>query len=150
MMRSQPEELFVYGTLLPGQKNFRHIASLVSGHEVAKVRGRLYYIPWGFPALVESDEAGWVCGALLRFGCPVGEALEVCDHIEGYRPEDEKGSLFIRVVKKVVPEKGEPRQAWCYCLSPYWRPRLLKIAEEIVGGDWLAFCKERDRRPAPK
>lgn len=139
-MEPGPSEVFVYGTLLPGQVNYEHIASLVSGSSAARTRGRLFHLPYGYPAM-QATGAGWVRGELLSFKVPVEEALEVCDEIEGYMPEDEEASLFIRVVRPVEPKSSQARKAWCYCLSPEWEKALLKIGREIDDGDWLAFVR---------
>lgn len=144
-MEPTPSEVFVYGTLLPGQVNYQHIASMVSSSSTAKTRGRLFHLPYGYPAMQATGE-GWVRGELLSFKVPVERALEVCDVIEGYMPEDEEASLFIRVVRPVEPESSKARHAWCYCLAPEWEKALLKIGREIDDGDWLAFIHRRARQ----
>ena len=143
MTSSAPEELFVYGTLLPGQANFRRIAPMVSGWRLARTCGRLIYLPFGYPALVEA-EASWVRGSLLSFKVPTEEVLEVCDQIEGYRPECPAENLYVRIIKTVEPLGEEPRQAWCYRLASEGEGgALVQMGREIPGGDWLAFRRRR-------
>ncbi len=137
-----PEEIFVYGTLLPGQERFRLIAQMVAGRQAARTRGRLLHLPEGYPALMEAEE-GWVQGELLRFNEPIEKVLDVCDRIEGYQPDDEEASLFIRVVKQVEPEGGSPKEAWCYSAGPAMREKSLREGQEVDDGDWLAFRKRR-------
>lgn len=137
-MGSAPKEVFVYGTLLPGQENHRWIAHLVADSQAARTRGRLFHLPYGYPAMVESDE-GWVRGEILSFRGPVEQVLEVCDKIEGYNVEREPESLFIRVVRQVEPDGGGPREAWCYCLAPGVRANLISLGQEVMDGDWVAF-----------
>ncbi|MFQ6671763.1 MAG: gamma-glutamylcyclotransferase [Candidatus Tectimicrobiota bacterium] len=135
-------ELFVYGTLRHGQERFRLIAPVVAGLRAGRTRGRLFHLPFGYPVLVEA-ETGWVHGELFRFREPMEEVLAVCDGIEGYEPDDEAASLFIRVVTEVEPAEVEPVEAWCYCLGPTWRDALLRWSHEIPDGDWLAFRRRK-------
>ena len=137
-----PDAVFVYGTLLPGEANFRWIAPMVAGRQAVRTRGRLFYLPLGYPALVES-ETDWVRGELLRFSEPMEKVLEVCDRIEGYQPGNEAASLFVRVVKQVEPHEGVSVEAWCYCLGPAKREALLRQGQEVIGGDWLAFRRQQ-------
>ena len=137
-----PKEIFVYGTLLPGQERFRLIAQMVAGRQAARTRGRLFHLPLGYPALMEAEE-GWVQGELLRFNEPIGKVLDVCDRIEGYQPDDEESSLFIRVAKQVEPEGGASKEAWCYIVGPALPEESLREGQEVDDGDWLAFRKRR-------
>ncbi len=137
-----PKEIFVYGTLLPGQERFRLIAQMVAGREAARTRGRLLHLPEGYPALMETEE-GWVQGELLQFNEPIEKVLDVCDRIEGYQPDDEESSLFIRVAKQVEPEGRASKEAWCYIVSPALREKSLREGQEVDDGDWLAFRKRR-------
>ena len=43
--------IFVYGTLKPGEKMFRHISHTVRNAVPACVPGRLYETPFGYPLL---------------------------------------------------------------------------------------------------
>lgn len=137
-----PKEIFVYGTLLPGEANFHQIATMVAGREAARTRGRLFHLPLGYPALMEAEE-GWVQGELLRFNEPIEKVLDVCDRIEGYQPDDEESSLFIRVAKQVEPEGGASKEAWCYIVGPALPEESLREGQEVDDGDWLAFRKRR-------
>jgi gamma-glutamylcyclotransferase (GGCT)/AIG2-like uncharacterized protein YtfP len=136
--KTTPQEIFVYGTLLPGQENFQTIAHIVSEWQAARTRGRLFHLDFGYPAMMESD-SGWVYGVLLSFKVRVEEALEVCDMVEGYNTEDVVSSLYYRVVKPVEPTEAEPRQAWCYCWARERQEVLSHFGREVTGGDWLAF-----------
>lgn len=137
-----PDALFVYGTLLPGQKYFHRIAPMVAGQQAGRTRGRLFHLPEGYPAMVEA-ETGWVRGELLRFNGPMDKVLEACDRIEGYQPDNEAASLFIRVIRSVEPDDGVALEAWCYCLAPAQREALLGMGQEVAGGDWLAFRRQQ-------
>lgn len=61
-MEGQPQEkettlaLFFYGTLKRGQANHDRLCRGYASAEDASVRGRLYDLPFGFPALVVPEE----------------------------------------------------------------------------------------------
>ena len=145
MKGPKPRGIFVYGTLLPGEANFRWIASLVAGRQPARSRGRLLHLPFGYPILLD-DDTGWVRGELLSFNGALEEALAVCDEVEGFEPDEEVSGHFVRVVKLVEPLGSEPREAWCYCAAPAWRDEMMRLGQVVEEGDWAAFRKRRHRR----
>lgn len=98
--------LFVYGSLLSGGGT-GFLAGLDASP--ARVRGRLYRMPHGYPALVLDDEAGWVTGELVVLD---GEhRLTVLDHYEGV-----SRGLYARVPVRVA-SAGRTRGAWAYTMS---------------------------------
>lgn len=148
--------LFVYGTLKRGQPNH---AALCRGYlraERAAVRGRLFALPAGYPALVVREEdvlaAGTtdpladaalqeragrrplpeprkplVRGELYVFGDPARRLPEL-DAFEGFRPGGE--SLYVRVLVPVLTPSGTV-PAWAYAMPgppPEGRP--------LPGGAW--------------
>lgn len=74
--------VFVYGTLKPGEKNYALCASLVIASQPAIADGRLYALPFGFPAM--TLEAGAVQGTVLSF--PDETILETLDAYEKHDP----------------------------------------------------------------
>ncbi|OKH14208.1 gamma-glutamylcyclotransferase, partial [[Limnothrix rosea] IAM M-220] len=90
MERTEPLQVFVYGTLKPEHLNFElFCAGKIIGALPALVKGRLYQIPFytekyprGYPAM--TMEAGWVEGYLLKFAHDV-EILKQLDQLEGYQ-----------------------------------------------------------------
>ena len=137
--------LFVYGTLKRGQSNHeRFCRGLISVQE-ATVRGRLYELPFGFPALVVPEtevratgttnyltdaEAGryeeaqvsetpssWdtVWGELLVFDDPE-KRLPMLDGLEFFRPGEE--SFYKRVlIPATLAETGTTLLAWAYAIA---------------------------------
>jgi len=89
---SGPTGVFVYGTLRADGSH----GGLLARHEhlPARVRGHLYDLPAGYPALVADEAAGWVHGELIRAVDP--RLLGLLDHYEGV---DE--GLYRRVVLRV-------------------------------------------------
>ena len=119
--------VFVYGTLKPGEKMFRHISHTVRDTLPATITGRLYDTPFGYPLLVEPGglEEPVVSGVLL---IPVEDQYEemvrIIDVIEG-EAGFEKGEM------EVALENGRRVTAIIYYYSeapPYARP--------FCGSDW--------------
>lgn len=137
--------VFVYGTLKRGQRNHNHFCQGVLAVVEATVRGRLYDLPFGFPALVVPQEdiiftgtadylvdtkeqrnahfgsatpsPGWdtVHGEILTFNDP-GERLEALDGLEGFRPGAE--SFYARVlIPAMLAQTGEIVLAWTYAIE---------------------------------
>ncbi|RJP34756.1 MAG: gamma-glutamylcyclotransferase [Actinobacteria bacterium] len=113
--------VFVYGTLKPGEKMFRHISHTVRDAVPAVINGRLYDTPFGYPLLVEPGcgEEAIVNGVLL---IPIDdqyeEMLGIIDVIEG-----EAG--FERDEMEVTLESGQRVTAIIYFYReapPYARP----------------------------
>ena len=136
--------LFVYGTLKRGQRNHEHFCRGLISVQEATVRGRLYELPVGFPALVvpeadvratgtmnyladaeaarynkvEASEipSSWdtVQGELLVFDDPE-ERLPILDDLEGFRPGEK--SFYRRVlIPTTLLETGATVPAWAYAL----------------------------------
>ncbi|PLS83883.1 MAG: gamma-glutamylcyclotransferase [Actinobacteria bacterium] len=137
--------LFVYGTLKQGERNHDRFCRGVTKVEEATVRGRLYDLPFGFPALVVPEEdvhavgtgdyladaelphsirvgepedlAGWdvVHGELMTFVDPA-ERLPRIDGLERFRPGAE--SFYTRVLLPVTPtRRGQTVLAWAYSIG---------------------------------
>lgn len=137
--------VFVYGTLKQGQRNHdRFCKGLVSARE-ATVRGSLYDLPFGFPALVVPDEyvldigttdyladaekqhhvptgpgnsaPHWnlVHGEVLTFDDP-GERLPAFDGLEGFQPGEKSFYRRVLIPAKLV-ETGESFPVWAYAVE---------------------------------
>ncbi len=99
--------LFVYGTLLSGQENAGWLGGLPA--KEARVKGRLYRLPAGYPALVVEGEAlDWVEGEWIS---GVGPRLKVLDQLEGVGQ-----GLFGRVRLPVVVG-ARTLVSWVYVLK---------------------------------
>lgn len=143
-MRLMRLNVFVYGTLKRGQSNHeRFCRDLVSAQE-ATVRGQLYELPYGFPALIvpkadviatgttdyladtetehrieieppEKSLGPTVHGELFTFDDPE-EPLPALDELEGFRPGEK--SLYERVLIPVtLPKTGVTVPAWAYVVQ---------------------------------
>ena len=102
--------LFVYGTLMPGEPNFRQIEDFVIDHQPGTIDGVLVDLG-AYPALVPGE--GIVKGAMLRIK---PEALEITDRIEGYHSDPDR-CLYVREEVVVRLEDGQEARAWTYCFA---------------------------------
>lgn len=129
MTSSSPPFLVAYGTLMrafggPGRLDVADRLSFVSECQFA---GVLYDLGH-FPGAVPGD--GVVQGELFRLLGP--EVWAVLDRYEGYDPDREEASLFVR--RRVLLGEPADRTAWVYWYNddPTDRPR-------IPSGDWAAY-----------
>jgi len=134
--------MFFYGTLKRGHANHDLFCRGCLRVEEATVRGRLYDLPSGYPALVvpEEDvratgtadpledaseqqlghdgvhrpEGTLVSGELLTFDDPE-ERLPALDRLEGYDPTGP--SLYRRVLIPAETSGGEGVLAWAYVIE---------------------------------
>ncbi|MGI8912146.1 MAG: gamma-glutamylcyclotransferase family protein [Rubrobacteraceae bacterium] len=148
-------DVFVYGTLTRGERNHDRFCRGALRIREATIHGRLYDLPFGFPALVAPDESvlavgtldyaadaerqrstvpemipaqgDIVHGELLTFDDPLTR-LPALDGLEGFRPGEE--SLYRRVLIRARAE-GETTAVWAYVVE---RPS----GEYLPGGRWPA------------
>lgn len=125
---SSPVPLFVYGTLKPGEFFYPHYCE---GHVVAEqaaiVRGQLFALPLGYPALAEGGD--WVYGYLLSLRSAA--ALQKIDALEDYdaqRPTRE--NEYYRVEIEVFDlQQNSLGKAWTYLME------IKRI--QVLRGQWL-------------
>ena len=119
--------VFVYGTLKPGEKMWRHIRHTVRDAVPAAVTGRLYETPFGYPLLVGAGAEGepLVNGVLLLpLESRYEEMVRIIDVIEG-EAGFEKGEM------EVTLEDGSRVTAIVYSYReapPYAQP--------LYGPEW--------------
>ena len=138
-------DVFVYGTLKRGQRNYERFCQGALAVREATVRGQLYDLPYGFPALVVPEDAvvatgtkdypsdaeaqnheqagaqevsslwNLVHGELFTFDDPE-KRLPDLDALEGFRP-DEKGFYRRVLVPTTLAETGTVIFAWTYAIE---------------------------------
>ncbi|NLC68168.1 MAG: gamma-glutamylcyclotransferase [Clostridiaceae bacterium] len=129
------DKVFVYGTLMKGFWNHRrHLDGRISRVTPGKVKGLLYHLPEGYPALLEGSET--VKGEIVE---PVDEELlEALDRLEGYR-EGRRNNLYIRSLGNVLTEDREEITCWVYFYADGEYARGNGIP--VPNGDWREFMK---------
>lgn len=128
--------VFVYGTLLPGERN-AHIAAQGGEFTVcpATLRGfRLFDLrPEGYPGIVPGEAGDLIHGALLTYAPADWErALALLDELEGV---DETPPVYSREQVRLTLANGEGVSAWVYVFA--LADRLRQTGAVLVpGGDW--------------
>jgi gamma-glutamylcyclotransferase (GGCT)/AIG2-like uncharacterized protein YtfP len=128
--------VFVYGTLRPGQKNYRqYLQGRTLREEPALCRGRLYFVEeGGYPYL--TPEAGEVRGELMTLLPETyAQTLAGLDELEEYCPRNEAGSVYLRRMTAVSVE-GKQVRAWTY----YWNRPVTGVL--VVSGDFDDVVKK--------
>lgn len=121
--------VFVYGTLKPGCSNYQaYCGDRILSRQIAQVRGRLYRLPLGYPAMVAGDE--WVKGYVLTFKNDA--ILAELDELEDYRSDrPAEANEYQRQRVEVFDENGRSLGvAWTYWMT------LEKV--EHLQGEWIA------------
>ncbi len=155
-MNADPVLVFVYGTLKRGERNHDAYCGRAVSVEKATVRGRLYGLPAGYPALVvpehdvravgtadptrDAAEASQhpapdtrptgtssVYGELLAFDDPQVR-LPALDALEEFVPGD-PSSPYRRALIPAFTENGATRLAWAYVAKE-------KAGRHLPSGRW--------------
>ncbi len=129
-----PPRVFVYGTLLPGERN-AHVAARGFTARPATLRGfTLHHLhPEGYPALSPGPADAAVRGAVLTYDPRAWEAaLPGLDDLEGLH---DTPPLYTRQLASLQVDGGEALTAWVYV---YARADRLRApgASVVPSGDW--------------
>ncbi|OQA89179.1 MAG: Gamma-L-glutamyl-butirosin B gamma-glutamyl cyclotransferase [bacterium ADurb.Bin236] len=126
--------IFVYGTLMRGMSNHDRFCRDALNIEPAVTTGRLYHLPYGFPAMFDAPD-GQVFGEVMTFP-DIGKTLERLDRLEGYRPGDIQ-SHYVRIAKTVtILNNGEDVLAWTYI---YPNDRMRTDFTPVLTDCWRIF-----------
>lgn len=109
--------LFVYGTLKPDEAAYaKYCAPYVSEVQTAQMRGELFHLPQGYPAMTDGDR--WIQGALLVLKNE--QALIPMDAFEGYDPAlPNADNLYVRKHRPVFDMTHQSLGiAWVYLMQP--------------------------------
>lgn len=146
----EPHTVFVYGTLMPGERNAHIAARGVAGQRVtfaavpATLPGfRLFHLsPEGYPGLVRGRPEDRVRGWALTYAPADWErARPWLDALEGV---EESPPLYTRDPVTLTLGAGAECAAWAYV---YARPERLAGPGvlELPGGDWRAVTRRAER-----
>ncbi|MBW4466051.1 MAG: gamma-glutamylcyclotransferase [Pegethrix bostrychoides GSE-TBD4-15B] len=117
LISGRPFSVFVYGTLKPGEENYeRYCKKWVTQARAATVKGELFDLPFGYPALTPGNSL--VHGYLLSFVDPA--VLTMLDELEDYDPNRPLNqNEYLRVKTQAFSLNHRPLgQAWVYQMQP--------------------------------
>ncbi|HEY5835986.1 gamma-glutamylcyclotransferase family protein [Streptomyces sp.] len=129
--------VFVYGTLLPGERNHHLLHGRTVSWTPAVLPGTLLFHGPGYPyAVPDPDGAGTVHGEVAVITEEVyGQVLAELDRLEDYVPGN-AANLYERVAVQVRTPGGEVH-AWVYIAADRITRELLVSGVRIEDGDWL-------------
>jgi gamma-glutamylcyclotransferase (GGCT)/AIG2-like uncharacterized protein YtfP len=133
-MGDSPPLLATYGTLMQASGGFERlgVADRVSVVGACRFEGCLYDLG-RFPGAVPG--AGVVHGELVRLAD--AQLWTVLDRYEGYDPDNEAASLFVR--RRVSMTEPADQTAWVY-----WYNGDPGEAPRVPSGDWHADSRGED------
>lgn len=107
------EQLFVYGTLAPGEVNEHYLARLEGHWQAASITGTLYEDGWGaaygFPGIVLNNDGQRVHGQVFS-SSQLENIWEELDEFEG--------DAYRRVLTRAHLENGQYIETYVYELTP--------------------------------
>lgn len=128
------QAIFVYGTLRTGFHNYnRLLKGRVNETVDATLKGfDMYSIGGSYPAIVSGS--GEVTGELMYIDDEnYDETMRSLDWLEGYTPQRENHSMYLRITLTVVTADGELVDAYVYL----WNRPVPDT--KIASGDWVNF-----------
>jgi gamma-glutamylcyclotransferase (GGCT)/AIG2-like uncharacterized protein YtfP len=135
---------FVYGTLLPGERNHGLLAGRTRSWAAAELPGALLFhgpgVPYPYPyAVADPGGTGTVQGGLAAVAEEhYDEVLDALDLLEGYVPGrggDHGGNHYERVAARVRTVAGET-EAWTYVAGDRVARELRLSGVRVAHGDW--------------
>ena len=129
------EKIFVYGSLLKDFWNHdRVLKNRVRCIEKGTIKGELYHLPAGYPAITSGENLihGEICTLSHN------KHLKSIDLLEGYTG-DEKIDLYTREKRTVTLQDGSTTECWVYI---YMDENYVKRkGKYIEHGDWAKFMR---------
>lgn len=107
-------QVFVYGTLKPGETNYGHCAGRAIAQQTAIARGQLFALPIGYPAMGKGH--GIVHGFVLGFRDPA--ILISLDTLEGFDPQrhPSNNEYQRQEIPIFTPSHRSLGKAWAYLM----------------------------------
>ena len=126
-------KFFVYGTLKPGEINYKiYCQDLILEEQLAFGRGLLFNLSLGYPATIEGE--GWVEGYLLTF--QEKSILNTLDCLEDYQASRSplENEYYRKLIKVYNSKKIQIGEAWSYFMSLEKVKKLKGV--KIASGCW--------------
>jgi gamma-glutamylcyclotransferase (GGCT)/AIG2-like uncharacterized protein YtfP len=127
--------IFVYGTLKPGESNYQHYCVQVLEAKRAIAFGKLFALPLGYPAMTSGESL--VKGFLLSF--TDSAILDKLDLLEGFDPsqpaaENEYNRQLIETYNPAFASLG---LAWVYLMTP---KQVHSLNGVFLPDGWWSSC----------
>jgi gamma-glutamylcyclotransferase (GGCT)/AIG2-like uncharacterized protein YtfP len=109
-------DVFVYGTLKPGECNYqRYCQGVVMQTQPAIAYGQLFQLPMGYPAMISGE--GVVQGVILSFSNL--SILTVLDQLEDYDPcrPSEQNEYQRQWIQTYTLDHQPLQQVWAYLMT---------------------------------
>ncbi|MBN2644411.1 MAG: gamma-glutamylcyclotransferase [Desulfuromonadaceae bacterium] len=143
----QTQLFFFYGSLMERYENFnRFIRKRVTSIAVGYCQGFLYYLPMGFPGLIQSENDcnTLVAGEVMTFNDPL-RVMRLLDRLEDFHPLKPEKSIYLR--RKLALFLENPNQpgplkqvdAWVYTYPQHHLSIDHERQVRIECGQWKAF-----------
>jgi gamma-glutamylcyclotransferase (GGCT)/AIG2-like uncharacterized protein YtfP len=133
-MKSQLSSLnvFVYGTLKPGEANYHHYCQgRVKSQLLVYTFGNLYNLSVGYPAMTTGENK--VKGILLTFEHP--KILHSLDELEGY--QEKRAANLNEYYRDLIPlydlDDQPVGKAWAYFMTS---GRVERLGGVLVASGW--------------
>ncbi len=137
-------KVFVYGTLKPGEANYKiYCQGKTIAETPAYIRGELYQLSRGYPAVCQGNRK--ITGYLLEFIVPREQSPEDChvlrqlDQLEDYQKNrPTKFNEYYRLqVKTFDPNDNFLDYAWCYFMT---QDQILSLKGKVIlDNKWQSF-----------
>lgn len=125
-------QFFAFGSFSREQVHFPKISNFICSEKQAFVRGSLYRLRCGYPALIPEESGDFVQGTLYELEAPES-FWPVLDGLLGVNFMDQTKCFFNRQSVGVHMGNFGQSSAYTYCLNP---KKLVSAHKKITGGDW--------------
>lgn len=132
--------IFVYGTLMPGFQNWHLIADKVQKISPAKIKAKLYNLPYGYPAIIDGDDD--VFGYVLDLP-DSQEIISVIDEFKGYYAPGKDNFYEKKNLPVTFLEESLSGEALVYLFEGYRAQELPSLGTYIPHGNWAEFISEK-------
>ncbi|PPS45177.1 gamma-glutamylcyclotransferase [Chroococcidiopsis sp. TS-821] len=137
MKSSEVINIFVYGTLKPGEVNYqRYCAGKVLQQRRAIAFGQLYELPFGYPAMTSGEHR--VQGFVLSFAD--AEILTYLDLLEDYNPQRpmEENEYYRQQIDTYNLDLSFLASAWAYFMT---LKQVNDFGAKLLPDGWWSGCR---------
>ncbi|WP_236738930.1 gamma-glutamylcyclotransferase family protein [Chroogloeocystis siderophila] len=139
-MKLKPVDVFVYGTLKPGETNYqRYCADKVLTVKPAIAFGQLYHLPFGYPAMTAGENR--VQGFVLSFAD--AEILTHLDLLEDYNPHRpiKENEYYRQQIDTYNLDLTFLTSAWAYFMT---LKQVDHFGANLLPDGWWSGCISND------